>query len=130
VAAGGGAGLALAGDALLAARSARFVLTFVPKLGLVPDVGATWLMTRMAGRARTLAASLLGDAISAEQAERWGLVYQLHDDDQLMAEAMKVCRRLADGPRRRSRVCDVWWMPPASCRCRPTSCSSAISRRR
>ena len=98
VAAGGGVGIALAGDVILMASSARFVLTFVPKLGLVPDVGATWLMTRMVGRARTMAASLLGDAISAQDAERWGMVARLVDDAQLHAEAMAVCRRLADGP--------------------------------
>ena len=98
VAAGGGIGLALAGDVILMASSARFVLTFVPKLGLVPDVGATWLMARMAGRARTMAASLLGDAISAQDAERWGLVWRVVETEQLQSEAMAVCRRLADGP--------------------------------
>lgn len=98
VAAGGGVGLALAGDVLLMARSARLVLTFVPKLGIVPDVGATWLLSRLAGRARASAACLLGDPISAEQAERWGLVWKLVDDATLMTDAMAVCRRLADGP--------------------------------
>jgi len=98
VAAGGGVGIALAGDVILMARSARFVLTFVPKLGLVPDVGATWYLTRMAGRARTMAASLLGDAISAEQAERWGLVAQVIEDAYFRDQAMAICRRLADGP--------------------------------
>jgi len=99
VAAGGGVGLALAGDVILMAGSARFVLTFVPKLGLVPDVSATWLMARMAGRAKTLAASLLGDTITAAEAERWGLVWRLVDDARLHEEAYAVCRRLADGPR-------------------------------
>lgn len=98
VAAGGGVGLALSGDVILMASSARFVLTFVPKLGLAPDVGVTWLMSRMAGRARTLAASLLGDEISAQDAERWGLVWKLVDAAALDAEAMAICRRLADGP--------------------------------
>lgn len=98
VAAGGGVGIALAGDVILMASSARFVLTFVPKLGLVPDVGATWLMSRLAGRARTLAASLLGEPISAQEAERWGLVAKVIDDAALASEAMAICRRLADGP--------------------------------
>ena len=98
VAAGGGVGLALAGDVLLMARSARFVLTFVPRLGIVPDVGATWLMARLAGRARASAACLLGDPISAEQAEQWGLVWRVVDDADLMPEAMAALRRLADGP--------------------------------
>lgn len=98
VAAGGGVGLALAGDVILMASSARFVLTFVPRLGLVPDVGATWLLSRLAGRAKALAASLLGEPISALEAERWGLVWRLVDDDALHEEALAVCRRLADGP--------------------------------
>jgi 2-(1,2-epoxy-1,2-dihydrophenyl)acetyl-CoA isomerase len=98
VAAGGGVGLALAGDVILMASSARLVLTFVPRLGLVPDVGATWLLSRLAGRAKALAASLLGDPISAQDAERWGLVWRLVDDASLHAEALAVCRRLADGP--------------------------------
>lgn len=98
VAAGGGVALALSGDVTLMASSARFVLTFVPKLGLVPDVGATWLLARLAGRARAIGASLLGESISAEQAERWGLVWKLVDDDRLQAEALATCRRLADGP--------------------------------
>jgi len=100
VAAGGGVGIALSGDVVLMASDARFVLTFVPKLALVPDVGATWLMARMAGRARTMAASVLGDAVSAQDAERWGLVWRLVDPAQLDAEAMAVCRRLADGPQK------------------------------
>jgi len=98
VAAGGGVGLALAGDVILMASSARLVLTFVPRLGLVPDVGATWLLSRLAGRAKALAASLRGEPISAEQAERWGLVWRLVDDGKLQSEALAVCRRLADGP--------------------------------
>ena len=100
VAAGGGVGIALAGDVVLMSTEAKFVLTFVPKLGLVPDVGATWLMTRLAGRARVMAASLLGDAISAQDAERWGLVWKLVEPAQLLEQARAVCRRLADGPRR------------------------------
>ncbi|MEK9720435.1 MAG: enoyl-CoA hydratase-related protein, partial [Quisquiliibacterium sp.] len=99
VAAGGGVGIALSGDVVLMTSQARLVLTFVPKLGLVPDVGATWLMTRLAGRARVMAASLLGDAISAQDAQHWGLVYKLCEPDQLLDEARAVCRRLADGPR-------------------------------
>lgn len=98
VSAGGGVGVSLAGDIALMARSARFVLTFLPKLGLVPDVAATWLMTRMIGRARALAASLTGDSINAETAERWGLVWQCVDDAQLQDTALALARRLADGP--------------------------------
>ncbi len=98
VAAGGGAGIALAGDMALMGRSARFVLTFVPKLGLVPDVSATWFMSRSAGRARTLGASLTGDSVSAETAEQWGLIWRCVDDQDLASEALALAQRLANGP--------------------------------
>ncbi len=98
VAAGGGAGIALAGDIALMARSARFVLTFVPKLGLVPDVSATWFMSRTAGRARTLGASLTGDSVSAETAEQWGLIWRCIDDNDLATQALALAQRLANGP--------------------------------
>ena len=100
VAAGGGVGLALAGDVVLMASSARLVLTFVPKLGVVHDVAVTWLMARLAGRTKALAASLLGDAISAQEAERWGLVYKVIDDAEFASAAEGVARRLAAAPRR------------------------------
>ena len=99
VAAGGGVGLALSGDVILMSNTARFVLTFVPKLGIVPDVGVTWLMSRMVGRARSMAASLLGEPISAQDAERWGLVWKLCEEGHVHRDAMAVARRLADGPR-------------------------------
>lgn len=100
VAAGGGVGLALAGDVILMSSSARLVLTFVPKLGLVPDVAATWLMSRLAGRAKTLGASLLGDPITAQEAERWGLVYKVIDDAHFAEEALAIARKLAAGPQK------------------------------
>lgn len=100
VAAGGGVGLALAGDVVLMSSSARLVLTFVPKLGLVPDVAATWLMSRLAGRAKTLGASLLGNPISAADADRWGLVYKVIDDASFMTEAEAIAQKLAAGPQR------------------------------
>jgi 2-(1,2-epoxy-1,2-dihydrophenyl)acetyl-CoA isomerase len=62
-AAGGGVGLALAGDIVLAARSAYFYLPFVKKLGLVPDAGASWFLQRRIGTARTLALCLTGERL-------------------------------------------------------------------
>ncbi len=97
VAAGGGCGYALAGDIVLAARSAYFLQPFAG-IGLVPDVGATWLLPRLVGRARATAMMMLGERISAEQAEQWGLIWKAVDDDQLMVDAGAVARRLASGP--------------------------------
>ncbi len=85
-AAGGGFGLALTCDITIAARSAFFVATFGPRLGIVPDLGLTWHAPMRAGRARALGLSLLGDRITADQAENWGLIWRAVDDDQLDGE--------------------------------------------
>lgn len=99
VCAGGGVGLALAGDIVLAARSAYFVQVFGPKLGLVPDVGVTWYTPRLVGRARARALALLGDRLPAEKAAEWGMIWEVHDDDKLMEAARAYAARLARGPR-------------------------------
>ncbi|NKB97158.1 MAG: hypothetical protein GKR90_01470 [Pseudomonadales bacterium] len=82
-AAGGGFGLALACDVTIASHSAFFVATFGPKLGIVPDMGATWNIPRRVGRARALGLTLLGTRLSAADAERWGLIWQSVPDDEL-----------------------------------------------
>jgi 2-(1,2-epoxy-1,2-dihydrophenyl)acetyl-CoA isomerase len=89
-AAGGGFGLAMACDITIAAKSAFFVATFGPKLGIVPDLGTTWSLPTRAGRARALGIALLGDRLSPEQAEEWGLIWRAVDDDQLDAEVARV----------------------------------------
>jgi 2-(1,2-epoxy-1,2-dihydrophenyl)acetyl-CoA isomerase len=100
VAAGGGVGLALAGDIVLAAKSAYFVQVFGPKLGLVPDMGCTWFFPQLLGRARSRALALLGDKLPAERAAEWGLIWAAVPDDQLPSEARVVAQRLAKGPAR------------------------------
>ncbi len=71
VAAGAGATLAMGCDIVIAARSAKFVMAF-SKLGLVPDCGGSWVLPRVAGRARAVGLLMLGDNLSAEQAAQWG----------------------------------------------------------
>jgi 2-(1,2-epoxy-1,2-dihydrophenyl)acetyl-CoA isomerase len=97
-AAGAGAGLALAADVVIAARSAYFYLPFVPKLGIVPDLGITWFLPRLIGRSRAMALSLLGERLSAEQAAQWGVVWACVDDAVLDAESMSLARQLAALP--------------------------------
>jgi 2-(1,2-epoxy-1,2-dihydrophenyl)acetyl-CoA isomerase len=97
VAAGAGANLALHGDIVLAARSAKFIQAF-SKIGLLPDSGGTWLLPRMLGEARGRALALLGEAISAEQAQAWGLIWKVVEDDALMSEASALASQLAGGP--------------------------------
>jgi 2-(1,2-epoxy-1,2-dihydrophenyl)acetyl-CoA isomerase len=97
VAAGAGANLAFNCDIVLAARSAKFMEPFC-KLGLVPDAGGTYILPRLVGAVRARGLALLGDTFSAEQAEAWGLVWRVVDDERLMEEAKTLTRHLATQP--------------------------------
>ncbi len=99
VAAGAGANIALACDLVIAARSASFVQSFA-RLGLVPDSGGTWLLPRLVGGARAMGLALLGDKLPARQAEEWGLIWKVVDDDKLLQEANAIAALLAEGPTR------------------------------
>jgi 2-(1,2-epoxy-1,2-dihydrophenyl)acetyl-CoA isomerase len=97
VAAGAGANIALACDLVLAARSSSFVQAF-SRIGLLPDSGGTFFLPRLAGTARAMGLALLAEKLSAEDAERWGLIWKALDDAQLMQEASSIARALAEGP--------------------------------
>ena len=99
VAAGAGANIAFACDIVLAAKSAKFIQSF-SNIGLVPDSGGTWILPRLAGHARALGLALTGEALTAEKAEAWGLVWRAIDDAQLKEESGKLIERLAMGPTR------------------------------
>ena len=96
-AAGAGVGIALAGDIVIAARSARFILSFV-RLGAALDGGTSLFLQRSIGVARARALALLGEPLAAETAERWGLIWKVVDDGDLLNEALAVAQKLADGP--------------------------------
>jgi 2-(1,2-epoxy-1,2-dihydrophenyl)acetyl-CoA isomerase len=97
VAAGAGANIALACDLVVAARSATFVQSFA-RLGLVPDSGGTYFLPRLVGMARAMGLAMLAEPLSAEDAERWGLIWKVFDDAQLMSAASALARKLAAGP--------------------------------
>jgi 2-(1,2-epoxy-1,2-dihydrophenyl)acetyl-CoA isomerase len=97
VAAGAGANIALACDVVIAARSASFVQSFA-RIGLVPDSGGTYFLPRLAGSARAMGLALLGEKLSAEDAERWGLIWKAVDDSLLMDESLALAKQLAKGP--------------------------------
>ena len=99
VAAGGGFSLALSGDFVLAARSASFIQVF-SRIGLVPDLGSTWLLPRLLGRQRALQMMLLNEPCPAERARELGLVYEVYDDALLAGAARTLAQRLAEGPTR------------------------------
>lgn len=96
-AAGAGVGIALAGDIVIAARSARFILSFV-RLGAALDGGTSLFLQRSIGVARARALALTGQPLHAEQAEQWGLIWKMVEDADLPDEAMAIARQLADGP--------------------------------
>ena len=97
--AGVGASIALACDVIVAGRGAYFLEAFA-RIGLVPDGGATWLLTRAVGRVRAMEMMLLAERLPAEQAHDWGLVTRLTEDDAAEETALALARALASGPRR------------------------------
>ncbi len=94
VAAGAGASLAFACDIRVAAEGASFVLAF-GRIGLVPDSGATWFLPRLVGPAKAAELALLGESLSAADAERFGLVARVVPADALAGEARAMATRLA-----------------------------------
>lgn len=99
VAAGAGCSLALACDVIIASRSAKFIQIF-SRIGLVPDLGATYLLPRAIGRGRALRAMMTHEPIAAQTAVEWGLISECVDDAELPAAARKLASQLAQGPTR------------------------------
>lgn len=97
VAAGAGANLALAADIVIAARSASFVEAFC-RLGLIPDTGGTYFLPRLIGSARAMGLALLGEKLSAERAESWGLIWKCVADDVFSAEVDNLAKHFAAAP--------------------------------
>jgi 2-(1,2-epoxy-1,2-dihydrophenyl)acetyl-CoA isomerase len=97
VAAGAGANIALCCDIVVAAQSASFIQAF-SKIGLIPDSGGTHTLPRLIGWQKASAVMMLGDKISASDAERWGMCYKVFPDESFMAEATKIAVTLAAMP--------------------------------
>jgi 2-(1,2-epoxy-1,2-dihydrophenyl)acetyl-CoA isomerase len=96
-AAGVGCSFALSGDFTVAGKSAYFLQAFV-NIGLVPDGGSSWILPRLIGLPRAAQMMMLGEKISADQAEQWGMIYKVADDAALVDEAQALAERLASGP--------------------------------
>src|SRR4029079_632404 len=99
VAAGGGFSLAMAGDVIVAARSASFIQVF-SRIALVPDLGSTWFLPRLIGRQRALELMMTNEPVAADLAKEWGLVREVFDDAALRDGALALARKLASGPTR------------------------------
>jgi len=99
VAAGAGANLALAADIVVAARSASFIESFA-RIGLLPDSGGTWMLPRLFGYARAVTLAMLGERITADQAQACGAIWKVVDDDELEGACDAVASALAQAPTR------------------------------
>jgi len=98
-AAGAGLSLALAGDLVVAAESAYFMLAFVG-IGLVPDGGASLFVPSRVGFARAAEMAMLGERVSAAKAVDWGLINSAWPDAEFAAKAEALLTKLAAGPTR------------------------------
>jgi len=107
-AAGFGAGLAAAGDVVLMAEGSYFFCAFC-HVGLVPDGGATYLLAQAVGRVRAMQMMLLGEKVDAATALDWGLATRVVPEEELDAEAMKLAKRLAGGPRSLGLIKRMAW---------------------
>ncbi|MHB9881257.1 enoyl-CoA hydratase-related protein [Pacificimonas sp. ICDLI1SI03] len=96
-AAGAGCSLALFGDFVIAADDAYFLQAFA-NIGLVPDMGSTWLLPRVVGRSRALEMMMLGEKIPASKALEWGMIYKVVSAAELMDAAAALAQRLGNGP--------------------------------
>ncbi len=97
VAAGAGANIALACDIVLASETAAFIQAF-SKIGLVPDSGGTFFLPRLIGFQRAMALCMLGDKVSATEAQQMGMIYKVWAADVFSAEVSKMAETLAQMP--------------------------------
>lgn len=94
---GAGLDMALMGDIRIAARSARLGETYV-NMGLFAGDGGTWYLPRLVGMSRALELFWTGRLVSADEAERYGMVNQVVDDDQLLPTTYALAEKLAAQP--------------------------------
>lgn len=99
VAAGAGANLALCCDIVVARRSASFIQAF-SKIGLIPDSGGTFFLPRLIGWQKASALMMTGDKVSAEEAEKLGMIYKIYEDDAFDHDVKQLLETLAGMPTR------------------------------
>ena len=95
---GGGCSLALICDLVIAGQSAYLSAGYV-KVGLVLDMGSTYMLTHLVGMHKANEMALFGERVSAQEAVEIGLINKVVEDDQLMDVALAWANRLARGPR-------------------------------
>ncbi|MFM2362760.1 MAG: hypothetical protein RLZZ316_1662, partial [Bacteroidota bacterium] len=97
VAAGAGANIALCADIVVATETASFIQAF-SKIGLIPDSGGTYLLPRLIGWQKASALAMLGDKVSAAEAEKMGMIYKCITQEDFEASIQKMATQLAQMP--------------------------------
>ena len=97
VAAGAGANIALACDIVLASTKASFIQAF-SRIGLIPDSGGSFMLPRLIGWQKASALMILGEKVTAEEAESLGMIYKVYSDELFIAESLKVTNTLSEMP--------------------------------
>lgn len=97
VAAGAGANIALCCDVVVAAQSASFIQAF-SKIGLIPDSSGTYILPRLIGWQKASALMMLGTKVSAEEAERIGMIYQFFPDETFIENSINIAKYLSEMP--------------------------------
>lgn len=97
VAAGAGANIALCCDVVVSTESATFIQAF-SKIGLIPDSGGTYFLPRLIGWQKASAFMMLGEKVSATDAERMGMLYKMFSDDSFLAASLQLANTLAEMP--------------------------------
>ena len=97
VAAGAGANIALACDVVIASEHASFIQAF-SKIGLIPDSAGTFFLPRLIGFQKASALMMLGDKVSAQGAERLGMIYKIFSSEEFIDETTKLAETMAQMP--------------------------------
>lgn len=97
VAAGAGANIALACDVVIAGSSVAFIQAF-SKIGLIPDSGGTFFLPRLIGFGKASALMMLGDKVSAADAEKMGMIFKVVPDETLQNDAFAIAKTLSEMP--------------------------------
>lgn len=97
VAAGAGANIALCCDIVVATQPASFIQAF-SKIGLIPDSGGTFTLPRLIGWQKASALMMLGEKVTAEDAERMGMIYKVFSEDDFTENALLIAHYLAKMP--------------------------------
>ena len=96
---GVGSTIALAGDLIIAAQDAYFLQAF-RRLGVIPDAGTAYLLTRAVGRVRAMEMMMLAEKLPAQRALDWGLVNRVVAKEELENASLGLATELASGPTR------------------------------